>query len=257
MNNVKNDESITKLKEYLDIDDIKILNPILNEIEKTNILEIQNILLKHGIRQMYIIYKDSNFLKKQYNSYLITYYPDKIEKRLLNIYHILNGHKSGFLPIGSFIVNKYPELVNLIYSSELGKVGLDLIKLPKKIYHPELHLKNFSDWFKFKITQIYLKNPYDGIVGFYQNIELILPTHGFFGNSEIQDIIKTNKEDSIGINKSIDSLSKFYISINQKKIFASYSFSYYQGDNARDGSISIELTINDLYDIINKKAIYL
>lgn len=256
MNNLTNDESITKLKECLDVDDIKILNPILNEIEKTNILEIQNILLKHGIKQMYIIYKDSYFLNKQYNSYLITYYPDKIEKRLLNIYHILNGHKPAFLPVGSFIVNESPKLVNLIYSSELGKIELDLIKLPKKIYHPELHLKNFSDWFKFKITQIYLKNPNDGIIGFYKKIELILPTHGFFRNTDIQDIIKTNKENETGFSKRIDSLSKFHISINQKKIFASHSFEYYQGDNPRSGYISIELTINDLYDKINNQAIY-
>ncbi|MCG8784960.1 hypothetical protein G1K52_04195 [Tenacibaculum finnmarkense] len=254
---MKNDESLSKLIKSLDIHDIKILNPILNEIEKINIVHIKNVSFM-GIIQTYVIYKDSYFGTKQYNSYLITYSPNKIEKRLLFIYHILKGHIPTFGGVpNTFIVNKNPKRVNLIYSNELGIVELDLIKVPVKSIHPELHLKNISDWFKFQITQIYLKNPYDGIVGLYKNIELILPTRDLFGYTDIQDIIKRKEENSFGIGKSIDSLSRFHISIYQKKIFASYYFEFYQGDNPRDGSISIELMINDLYDKINNKAIYI
>lgn len=256
MNNVKNDKTLSELKELLDFHDLKILKPILNKIQKVNIVDIQNDYLK-GVTQTYVVYQESGFRQKEYHSYLITYFPDKIEKRLLCIYHILNGHKPGILP-DTFVTNKKPKLVNLMYSYELGKVELDLIKVPEKSIHPELHLKKLSDWLKFQISQIYLKNPFEGIIGFYKNIELILPTHCLFENTEsINDIVKLNMEDSRGINKKIDSLSKFHVSIFQNKIFATHNFSFYQGDNPRDGNITIELTISDLYNTINKESIYL
>lgn len=153
----------------------------------------------------------------------------------------------------------YLKTAQLKYIEGIGNMDFEINREPF-LKSKEISLVNFKDWISFDFNQIIWLRP-GPIVGEFSAFEnysyyFKLPIRDVFSNLNLFDTKTIFKDfDNRNYAKRIWELSSFSAKIKRNRILFFSDYHYYKGDNPKNDSVSFELPLSKMYEIIdeNKK----